>query len=250
LSTKLLKKFMRLVSNNIEKELKKIPDFNDWNKALKWINKGLRLIQQCSEKDIFDGEIFFLEWKQIEEPWKFPFGLFQSKSWRKFVLATFCADLISYNDRIEQVDFERLLFVMHAFPQGFRTWWVKLLNGTCWPVGYTGWYPMLETTFELFQNNPSKLKNRMVVPNVQESEGRPYLYLFNFSVAQEFKKTFLTKVLIKTYIDDIQMQNAAGLSCITVSKDGIRIAERLDMSHKGDLLIDGYIEGIYVKRFN
>lgn len=239
-----------LISNDIEKALNQVPDFDDWNKALKWINKAKKLTQQSAEKDFLEGEIFSMEWKQIEQPWEYPFGLFSSKAWRKFVLATLCADHISYQDRDKQVDFERLLFVMHAFPQGFRTWWVKLPNGTCWPVGYTGWYPMLESAFDLFRNKPAKLKDRMVVPNIHVNGERPYLYLFNFSVAPEFKKTFLTKMLIKTFVEDIQMQNAAGLTCITVSEDGIRIAKRFDMAYKGDLIVNGNTEGIYVKRFN
>lgn len=242
---------MILASNTKEdKLLDQVPDFTDWDKTRRWINKGRKFIQSYSEKAFLESEIYSLEWNSIQEKSEFPFGLYSSKTWQKFVLATFCADIVSYTKRVDQVNFERLLYVMHAYPQGFRIWWTRLSNGTCWPVGYTGFYPMLETTFELFKNHPERLKDRMVVPNTHVTTERPYLYLFNFSVPAQLKKTFLTKILIKSFVEDIQSQNAAGLACITVSEDGIRIANRLDMSYRGDLQIDGSLEGVYVKRFN
>ena len=244
---------MDITSNNlVTKLLNHIPDFLDFEKSQRWLVKGKKLIHKLSEKDIMEAEIMSLEWGQIEEERKQPFGLYQSKSWRQFVLCTFFADIISYSNSVDQVSFDRLLFIMHAFPQGFRCWWIKLPNGIYWPVGYTGWYPMLESTFDVFRKYPEKLKDRMVVPNMNVNlDGQnPYLYLFNFSVISEFKKSVLAKSLIKAYVKDILALAPAGLACITVSKDGIRIAERLDMSHVGDLIIDGSVENVYVKRFN
>lgn len=229
--------------------LSAVPDFIEWDVAKRWINKGKKVIKQCSEEQITHGEIFSLEWIQIAEKHEHPFGLYQSKTWRKFVLATFFADIVSYSLPIQQVNFERLLFVMHAFPQGFRTWWIKLNNKTCWPVGYTGYYPMLETAFNLFKTHPKTLKNRMVVPDINEEEEQPYLYLFNFSVAPEFKYDFLTKTLMKRFVEDIQRHKPKGLACIAVTEDGMRIAKRFDMLHKGDFVIDGFTEGVYVTQF-
>lgn len=227
-----------------------IPDFLDWGAAKRWINKSKKRVQQCTESEILKGEFFSLEWIQIAEKHEYPFGLYQSENWRKFVLSVFFADIVSYVKPIEQVSFERLLFVMHCFPQGFRTWWIKLKNGSCLPVGYTGFYPMLETTFELFKKHPQKLKNRMVVPDTHLNEGRPYLYLFNFSVAPEFKVDYLTRTLMKRLVEDIQRHNPIGLACIAVSEDGFRIAKRFEMQHKGNLVIDGCTEEVYVKQFH
>lgn len=238
------------IMNNEENNLLSyIPDFLEWDAAKRWINKGKKIISQCTEKQVLNGEIFSLEWIQIAEKKEYPFGLYQSESWRKFVLATFFADIISYPSPAKQVNFERLLFVMHAFPQGFRTLWVRLNKNICWPVGYTGFYPMLESAFDLFKHHPEKLKNRMVVPNNSVEEVRPYLFLFNFSVAPELKFDYLTKMLMKGFVEDIQRYNAKELACIAVSEDGIRIAKRFDMVHKGDFVAGGFSEGIYVTQF-
>ena len=63
----------------------------------------------------------------------------------------------------------------------------------------------------------------------------PYLYLFNFSVAANFKKSPLSKALMTRFAQDVSAQNPAGLSCITVSEDGVRTAMRFGMKHAGSV---------------
>jgi hypothetical protein len=230
--------------NNFNKKIfDNIPDFTDWVKSLEWMEEGQKLIASMPRKEFLEDETFSLEWSEIRENARAPFGYYPCIQWRKFVLAVFFADYVSYAKDVDRVGFERLLFVMHAFPEGFRVWWTKLLDGQWWPVGYTGWYPMLETAFELFEKSPHKLNDRMVVP----AEGR-YLYLFNFSVPLQFKKSELSKKLIKSYVEDINKQKAIGLACVTVSEDGVRIANGFGMSHAGDLIVDGCSEGVYIVR--
>ena len=186
-----------------------------------------------------------LEWRTIEQKPVYPFGLYASENWRKLVLAAFFADLISYPQLFSQVNFDRLLFVMHAFPQGFRTWWIKFPNGVWWPAGYSGWYPMGESTYECFAKHPEKLVDRMIVPHTYSAEQKPYLYLFNYSAIPALKKSSFAKALIKEYVQDISQQNARGLACITVSADGARIAKRFGMSCAGYLELGGCLEGVY-----
>jgi len=215
-----------------------VPDFSCWEEAASWIKKGQDLVVNKSDN------IASLEWKECQEKGAFPFGLYSSKNWRKFALATFLADLVSYPTPSDQVNFDRLLFVMHAFPEGFRVWWIEQ-EGIWWPVGYTGWYPMLETTFKLFEKESEKIKNRMVVPNLSTDQPKP-LYLFNFSVIPSLKKSSLSRQLMKKYVEDINAQNASGLTCITVSPEGQHVARRFGMSLTGH--VDG--EGVWAVCYN
>jgi len=227
--------------NPEEKILKEVPDFCNREEALKWIDKGIKLVEKLTPEMVKEAPIASLEWE--EEGKDNLLGYYASLKWRKIVLATFLADLVSYQPS-DQVNFDRLLYVMHVFPKGFRTWWMQLPDQSWWPVGYTGWYPMLETAFDLFEKHPEKLKDRMVVPRSSSS----YLYLFNYSVAPHLKKTALSSQLIKAYIGDISNQQVKGLACITVSEDGVRMAHSLGMARRGDLVMDGNIEGIFTKR--
>lgn len=224
--------------------LEDVPDFTSWDEAQRWIED----IKTLPQQDMADAQFATLEWSDIQEQPESSFGFYASANWRKFVLATYAADLMSYPEPVDQVNFDRLLFVMHAFPQGFRTWWIKPANKPWRPVGYTGWYPMLDTMFETFQNSPEKLKNRMVVPNNAASADGPILYLFNFSCAPQLKKTALTKALMTMCAADIAKQNPKGLACITVSDDGIRIAKRFGMTCSGYLTIDNTPEGVFVTK--
>lgn len=236
---------MEPISNKFDLSiLDSVPDFTDWDQALVWMDEGLKQVGTLAEMGSFLEEIVSLEWSQIAQSAQVPFGLYSSLLWRKFVLAAFFADYASYSQSVDRVSFERLLFVMHTFPEGFRVWWTKLSDGKWWPVGYSGWYPMLGTAFEIFDKTPHKLSDRMVVPCAAE-RGGVYLYLFNYSVAPQFKGCNLSKMLIKRYVQDIKEQKAAGLACVTVSEDGVRIAKRFGMSHVGDLVVDGCVEGVY-----
>lgn len=228
-----------------EKLLNSVPDFTSWDEAALWLEEGMRIAAEFNPQVVLKAPFLTLEWSDISEKAASRLGLYSSLKWRKFVLATFLADLISYTNPDYQVSFERLLFVMHAFPQGFRIWWIELSNHTWFPVGYTGWFPMFESMYLLFKNNPEKLKDRTVVPSTSKAINRPYLYLFNFSVISALKKSPLSNLLMKKFVHDINEQRAAGLACITVSGDGARIAMRFKMSMTGYL--EGGIEGVYVR---
>jgi len=106
---------------------------------------------------------------------------------------------------------------------------------------------MYENVFDIFEKSPESLKNRMVVPNTF-SGAHPFLYLFNFSVVSSWKKSALTKALMKKYVQDIEDQKASGLACITVSDDGVGAANKFGMKLTGHLNIDGSLEGIYTHR--
>lgn len=236
---------MKYIYQSHPKELlKNIPDFILWKEAEQWLKGEIDIAEQLNSEQLSDLEFTSLEWKDVEEIREGYFGLYAIDKWRKFVLAVFLADLVSYREFADRVDFERLLFVMHAFPQGFRIWWAKLPDHQWHPVGYTAWYPMLRTTFEQFRERAETLRNRLVAP-CGYSEDSLYLYLFNFSVNPAFKKSALSKDLMKKFAQDILEQKPAGLACITVSEEGVRVAERLGMALAGYLCYEGNLEGVY-----
>lgn len=226
--------------------LAQIPDFTNWELAQTWLKEG-----QIWKQDLgLDVQFTSLEWKDIQTASNGCFGLLSSENWRKFVLATFLADLVSYPAASDQVDFSRLVFVMNAYPEGFRIWFVRYGDGAWRPAGYTGWYPMLDTMYETFTDSPEKLKNRMVVPHVQGRDAAALLYLFNFSVHAGFKKSPLSKALMTKVSEDIAKQKARGMACITVSDDGIRIAKRFGMHCRGYITCDDAPEGVFTSESN
>ncbi len=206
--------------------LENVPDWTNWQQAEQWILDGQSVASNFDASTLCESNICSLEWHDITAESNSTFGHYSNKNWRQFVLATFLADLISYPIPEDQVDFDRLAFVMHGFPQGFRLWWVKHPNGQWWPAGYTGWYPMSQNHFALMHHTPEQIHNRLVAPQ----ESSPYLYLFNYSVAPNLKKSLVSKRLMHRYAEDIKAIDYRGLACITVSDEGIKVAQRFGMS--------------------
>ncbi len=227
-----------------------------------WILTGRQAIQRLKASNLNPSNTISLEWSQILESYALNstesknFGFYSSIQWRKFVLSTFFTDLVSYLNPIDQVTFDRLLFIMHRFPQGFRVWWTQVdglsKQETWWPVGYSGWYPIAESCFELLnklpQTVPQRIRERTIIPEVDPLQPRPYLYLFNYSVAPALRKSYLSKMLMARFSQDIVAQNAQGLSCITVSEDGAQVATRFGMKCSGTYKIQDSIESVYTKK--
>ncbi len=222
---------------SFEQLLSCVPDCTSWEKARMWLEQGRHGVPHLDPTQ----EAISLEWPVGTTRPPDCFGLYADPNWRKFVLATFLADLVSYHVPADQVSFDRLLYVMHAFPEGFRTWWMQDAKRVFWPVGYSGWYPMTKDAFTHFCERPNHLESRMVVPTRQSSS---YVYLFNFSVAPQLKNSLASNALMKAFCQDIKALKAKGLACITVSDDGIRVAKRFGMT------LSGYVnesqEGVYV----
>ena len=76
------------------------------------------------------------------------FAHFTNRTWRKFLLSVYYADILSYPEQADQVDFPRLCYILSYAPQGFTVWWAEFANGRKFPVGYTGWYYVAETVFQ------------------------------------------------------------------------------------------------------
>jgi len=234
----------------VEDLLRLVPDWKNWDEVQAWIQQGVNLSKHFSRDQITSDSFISLSWADLLEEGKVPLGLYASEKWRKFVLMIFLADLISYPNTVDQVNFDRLQFVMHSFPVGFRAWWIQLPNQSWWPAGYTGWYPMYENVFSSFETSPAQIKNRMVVPNLYVKNSDAFLYLFNYSVAPGLKKSQLSNALIKTFSHEIHSKKPRGLACISVSEDGDRIASKFNMSSSGAFSIGENIEKVFTKRFN
>ena len=222
-----------------------VPDWVDWPSAARWIKQGQDILKSSPAIHTFT----FANWKDFCEPAVYSsFGLYPQANWRKFALALFLADLVSYLVPVDQVNFERLLFVFHAYPAGFRIGWVQTASGEWWPAGYTALYPMLETSFQIFENSPEKLRDRMVVPDIRAQPLGAFLYLFNYSVAPDYKKTDFSRALIKSYVADVQGAQPRGLCTVCVSNEGAQVARKFGMSQRGILTLDGDAEDVFTLR--
>jgi hypothetical protein len=162
----------------------------------------------------------------------------------RFAEQALAADWACYTAPADRAEADRLRAVIAAFPRGFRLY---LSGGE--PVGYTGWYPLPRDVFDRLHDAPQSLTHRgqvMALPGLPPGGG--YLYLFNYSIVPALRKTAHSRALVQAYAREINATPHLGLAAVTVSPDGVRVAEKFGMSYRGDMTHDGVTEGVYALR--
>lgn len=176
-------------------------------------------------------------------------GRYGDPRWLSFALGAFLADLACYPEPASQVGFERLLLVMHAFPEGFRLFYVELPELGFLPVGYTGFYPISAHVFQALEQDRPPLRARLVPPLSAFEPDGSFVYLFNYSIVAPLRGTSAAGRLVRALSSDVMAARPRGLSAITVSPDGARVASRFGMRHTGTIVQGGHEEQVFTVRF-
>lgn len=238
------------MKNANETILADIPDLTDWALANIWIQNKLKIITAMNfDKNIIDSFIAVTVSPNIcAGP---VLGPYSSTLWRRFVLGIFFSDWACYTKDADRADFARLVSVVATFPSGFRLWLCRLPDETYIPVGYTGWYPITDSIFELLLHNPASITHRgFMVPCRDLSLQGNNIYLFNYSIIPQLRKRPPSSLLLKNLAKDVSKINAHGIAAVTVSPDGIRVAERFGLRQTGSMTHDGEEEKVFAASFN
>lgn len=175
-----------------------------------------------------------------------PTGRFGDARWRRFALAAFAADLACYLTPEDRVGFDRLLYVLDGFPGGFRVWWRR--HHEAWlPVGYAAWYPISPGSLSRLERGDPTLAERLIPPVRVASKGAP-VYVFNYSLDASSRRSTLSRALLSTLAAELSAAEPAALAAITVSPDGIRVAERFGMARRATLVSGDLTEWVYLGR--
>lgn len=228
--------------------LEAVPDWGHDDGASAWLRRtfdSARQLAPCGAEAADD----FTEFRDLGlRAAAGPLGWHAVSSWRRFTLGLFAADLACYETSGDQVTFDRLSYVVSRFPEGFRLWWREAADGGWLPVGYTGWYPVSATTFSRLESGDPALADRLIPP-ARDAAERPFIYVFNYSAALSSRRSSLSRALMQRLADDLAAADPAGLAAITVSEDGMRIAERFRMKLRAELDLGGLSEWVYAVRF-
>jgi hypothetical protein len=176
-------------------------------------------------------------------------GWFGSPAWRRLVGATLLADWASYPLPAHRVSFERLAFVMNAFPEGFRIFWLDCPGEGFLPVGYSGFYPIAPATFERLEGADGGLADRRIWPLTPAPPRGQYMYLFSYSIVDPLRRSPWSRRLVRALAEDVGERAPAGLAALTVSADGRRVAERFGLRQTGVVHHAGSEEWVYTGRF-
>lgn len=227
-------------------QLKTFPDLDNWNELKDWVLKIEREVIALTPNDLVGGKPL-TRVSYTPETNDTVLGTYASEQWRKFALSVFVADWVCYTKPEDKADFPRTLSVVATFPQGFDVYFAETKDGRHLPVGYTGWYPIMKDVYNMMENTPEKLTHRgMMMPLRELSELEDnFIYLFNYSIAEQFIDTKLSMQMMKNYSKTLSETNHIAKSCVTVSPHGIRVAKKFGMHHTGDMTHMGDTEGVF-----
>jgi hypothetical protein len=228
--------------------LEGVPDLGDVAAATAWFEAKQAILRSLEPSPEIEASCRSVAVNDLVGAPSPPFGRYGDAAWRKLVLATLLVDWSCYPAPVDRVGIERLFQVMHVFPAGFRVWWVNDPGSGWLPVGYTGWYPIAELTFETLDARTSALFDRNVPALPAIDPGGSFLYLFNYSVLESLRRTSCSRRLLRALADDLAAVPLRGLAAIAVSEEGIRVAERFGMRRSGTLVLDGAPEHVYTRR--
>lgn len=221
--------------------LAQIPDWNDSSNSQRSLRALVKKIQGLRPES---RPFYLLNGASVLKPESAPAQHpFFSDAARKLILACYLADLACYPNEFEQVSLSRLAQAICVFPRGFNLLWVQTGRDSYLPVGYTAWHPISETQFQVLTQKPAKSSHQKTLPGPPPDPEGKFLYLFNYSVTESVKKTEASRVLIKNYAK--ALPSAKGLSCITVSQDGARIAKKFGMTPARTLRVCGKKEVVF-----
>lgn len=174
-----------------------------------------------------------------------PLGALSTSRGRTFVNATWAADWSAYDADDDRVDHVRLAFVVGLFPSGFTLYTVADTDGARVPVGYAGWYPVTANTLTLLTNHPEEVSHRGQIPPVSAVDPAGALYVFNYSVVAPLRRTIVSRTLLTELSATLDAQPCRRRCAVTVSDDGARVARRLGMTHRADLVVGASMEQVY-----
>jgi len=150
---------------------------------------------------------------------------------RDFTAAILAADWVCYPAPEDRVDVKRLEYILSLFPAGFRLWQCPDMDGVPHIVGYSGWYPISSATWHMLTLHADGLSHRgEIMPCVPPQSD--HCYIFNYSLIPEAQKSPASRAMLSALGQDIAGMKPAA---ITVSPDGMRIAQRFGMSPCGTL---------------
>ncbi len=223
-----------------------VPDWTDGTAAERWLAQSLRAVAalpSITTDDAFAstaGSTLGLPGPPGA------IGRLGEERWRRFALATFAADLACYLTAEDRVGFDRLLYVLDGFPDGFRVWW-RQHQGAWLPVGYAAWYPISSGSLGRLERGDPTLAERLIPPVRGAPAGAP-VYIFNYSVDASSRRSALSRALLSTLAAELAAARPAALAAITVSPDGIRVAERFTMTQRATLVAGDLTEWVYIAR--
>lgn len=227
---------------NVAKVLACVPDSHKKDIISDWAEKETSILHQTPIDQLQPSSFlaFNLDcWDTLNK-----------KERQQSITTVLLADWACYAKPEDRAEYLRLHDIISTFPKGFRIWFCQTINKTYLPVGYTGWYPIARSIFEKALMRPGEITHRRELwPEISLSKGEKYLWVFNYSIIKQLRKSEQSKKMLQTYAADIQAVNPCGLAAAVISEESKSVARKLGMAYIGNMTHAGVSEEVWGVRF-
>ena len=158
--------------------------------------------------------------------------------------ALLAADHRCYPRPVDQLSRERAALLRSAAELRLRLWF----DAEGEPCGYTAIHTIAAPVLALLRQPPVTAPDRSFVVPAMAGEAAAGVYLFNYSIAVELRRSAASRALLAGLADDLGAM-AAGLpvAALCVSDAGIRVAERLGLRTHARIEVGGDLETVMLR---
>ena len=158
--------------------------------------------------------------------------------------ALLAADHRCYPRAVDRLSHERATLLRSAAELRVRLW----LDEHGEPCGYTAIHTIAAPVLALLQRPPATATDRGFVVPATVGEAAAGVYLFNYSIAEELRRTAASRALIAGLADDLgAMATGLPVAALCVSDAGIRVAERLGLRAHARIEVGGDLETVMLR---
>jgi hypothetical protein len=158
--------------------------------------------------------------------------------------ALLAADHRCYPRPVDRLSRERAELLLAAADLRVRLW----LDEAGEPCGYTAIHTIAAPVLALLELPPATAPDRSFVVPAMASEAAAGVYLFNYSIAAELRRSGASRALIAGLADDLgAMAKGLPVAALCVSDAGIRVAERLGLRSHARIEVGGDLETVMLR---
>ena len=158
--------------------------------------------------------------------------------------ALLTADHRCYPRAVDRLSRERAELLLAAAELRVRLW----LDEAGAPCGYTAIHTIAAPVLALLERPPATATDRGFVVPATVGEAAAGVYLFNYSIAAELRRSGASRALIAGLADDLgAMAKGLPIAALCVSAEGVRVAERLGLRAHARIEVGGDLETVMLR---
>jgi hypothetical protein len=158
--------------------------------------------------------------------------------------ALLAADHRCYSRVVDRLSRERAELLRSSADLRVRLWFDEAGE----PCGYTAIHTIAATVLALLEQPPATAPDRSFVQPAQAGEDAAGVYLFNYSIAPELRRSAASRALIAGLAYDLAaMPRSLPVAALCVSAEGIRVAERFGLRAHARLEVGGDLETVMLR---